>query len=353
VGTGELDSVRLVRTNAAMSYLVLFYNSAFGNYPKVSRYAAVPEVDFTTDRSRLREADAVVFHLPEAHHIRDAVKYPGQLWVGWSMESHANTRVRAETAAMAAFDFHMAFDRDSDVWCPYLPQLEQWQAAMAAPGDAASETVPAVLFQSANSDRCGRDPYLTELMTHMPFHSYGRFLNNRTLEGPDTGTPSKLAVLRRYRFTLGFENSMEPDYVTEKFFQPLLVGSVPVYRGAPNIAEFAPGADSFIDAAELTPRELAQRLQQLVADEVAYARFHDWRSRPLPESLVDLLQPIRVPPFERLARLVTDRLAARGARPEGRPTRPFGWLGWADTRSRPAQAAVRKAVKAMVGRSPR
>jgi hypothetical protein len=336
-----------------MSCLVLFYNSAFGDYPKVSRFASVPEVEFTTDRARLREADAVVFHLPEAHHIRDAVKYPGQLWVGWSMESRANTRVRAETAAMAAFDFHMGFDRNSDVWCPYLPQLDEWRAAMAAPRDSVSETVPAVLFQSANSDRCGRDPYLTELMTHLPFHSYGRFLNNRTLEGPDAGTPSKLAVLRRYRFTLAFENSMEPDYVTEKFFQPLLVGSVPVYRGAPNIADFAPGADSFIDAGQLTPRELAQRLQQLDDDDAAYARLHAWRSGPLPDGFVALLQPIRVPLFERLALLVRERLAERGTRPEGRPTLPFGWRGWADTKSRPARAAVRKALKSIAGLSPR
>ena len=336
-----------------MSYLVLFYNSAFGNYPKVGRFPAVPEVEFTTDRARLREADVVVFHLPEAHQIRDAVKYPGQLWVGWSMESRANTRVRGETAAMAAFDFHMNFDRNSDVWCPYLPQLEQWQAAMAAPRDAVSETAPAVLFQSANSDRCGRDPYLTELMKHLPFDSYGRFLNNRTLQGVDAGTPSKLAVLRRYRFTLAFENSMEPDYVTEKFFQPLLVGSVPVYRGAPNIADFAPGPDSFIDAGQLTPRELAQRLQQLVDDDAAYARLHAWRSGPLSESFVALLQAIRVPKFERLARLVRERLAERGARPEGRPTLPFGWLGWADTKSRPAQRAVRKAIKSIVRPSPR
>ena len=332
-----------------MSYVVLFYNPAFGNYPEVTRFAAVPEVEFTTDRTRLQEADAVVFHLPEAHQIRDAVKYPGQLWVGWSMESRANTRVRGETAAMAAFDLHMGFERDSDVWCPYLPQLEEWQAAMAAPRNAVSEAVSAVLFQSASSDRCGRDPYLTELMKHLPFHSYGRFLNNRTLQGPDTGAPSKLAVLRRYRFTLAFENSMESDYVTEKFFQPLLVGSVPVYRGAPNIADFAPGADSFIDAAQLTPRELAQYLQQLVDDEAAYARLHAWRSGPLSESFVALLQPIRVPAFERLARVLRERLAARGARMAGRPTRPFGWGGWADTRSHPARRAVRKALREISG----
>eukprot|EP00960_Hanusia_phi_P059267 764116-Hanusia_phi.AAC.5 len=43
------------------------------------------------------------------------------------------------------------------------------------------------------------------------------------------------------------ENSFVDDYVTEKFYQALIAGSVPVYLGAPNIHEFAPSPNSFID----------------------------------------------------------------------------------------------------------
>lgn len=35
--------------------------------------------------------------------------------------------------------------------------------------------------------------------------------------------------------------------MTEKFFNPLLAGTVPVYLGAPNIREFAPGENCFLD----------------------------------------------------------------------------------------------------------
>lgn len=56
-----------------------------------------------------------------------------------------------------------------------------------------------------------------------------------------------MEVMKDYRFTIAFENAIADDYVTEKFYEPLLSGSVPVYLGAPNIDRFAPSRSSFID----------------------------------------------------------------------------------------------------------
>lgn len=35
----------------------------------------------------------------------------------------------------------------------------------------------------------------------------------------------KVETLKRYKFSLAFENSNEEDYVTEKFFQSLVAGT--------------------------------------------------------------------------------------------------------------------------------
>uniref|UniRef100_A0A6N2K8M2 Fucosyltransferase n=1 Tax=Salix viminalis TaxID=40686 RepID=A0A6N2K8M2_SALVM len=48
----------------------------------------------------------------------------------------------------------------------------------------------------------------------------------------------KVETLKRYKFSLAFENSNEEDYVTEKFFQSLVAGTIPVVIGAPNIQDF-------------------------------------------------------------------------------------------------------------------
>jgi len=47
----------------------------------------------------------------------------------------------------------------------------------------------------------------------------------------------KRRILSRYRFSLAFENASFPGYVTEKLFDCLIAGTVPVYYGAPDVAE--------------------------------------------------------------------------------------------------------------------
>ena len=39
----------------------------------------------------------------------------------------------------------------------------------------------------------------------------------------------------RYKFTLAMENYVCNDYVTEKLWRPLRLGSVPIVFGAPNV----------------------------------------------------------------------------------------------------------------------
>ncbi|GET85466.1 hypothetical protein, conserved [Leishmania tarentolae] len=47
-------------------------------------------------------------------------------------------------------------------------------------------------------------------------------------------------VFRKYRYVLAFENTIEDDYVTEKVYNALLSGALPLYIGAMNIADYVP-----------------------------------------------------------------------------------------------------------------
>lgn len=96
-----------------------------------------------------------------------------------------------------------------------------------------------------SGDRSGRIPYLQETMNYIEIHSYGECMRNRELAA-DNGRQTKLTTIARYMFNLAFENGISLHYVTEKSFDPLISGSVPVYLGAPNIDEFAPGDHCFI-----------------------------------------------------------------------------------------------------------
>lgn len=59
--------------------------------------------------------------------------------------------------------------------------------------------------------------------------------------------PNKQEVLLQYKFCICYENVQQlPGYVTEKIFDCLLAGCIPVYWGAPNISDYIP-SDCYIN----------------------------------------------------------------------------------------------------------
>lgn len=59
----------------------------------------------------------------------------------------------------------------------------------------------------------------------------------------------KIEILQHYKFTLCFENIEMPGYVTEKMIHAIQAASIPVYWGAPNVAEIIP-PNLFVDASK-------------------------------------------------------------------------------------------------------
>ncbi len=43
-----------------------------------------------------------------------------------------------------------------------------------------------------------------------------------------------LQLMAKYKFTIAFENAIGDDYITEKLWRPLTLGSVPIYMGSPS-----------------------------------------------------------------------------------------------------------------------
>jgi hypothetical protein len=223
------------------------------------------------------------------------------------MESDANYPQLADPRFMAQFDLTMTYRQDADVVVSYC-RAEDWlgfhPSPVATPGH---ERAPAVYMVSSPMNRSGRTEYARELMRHMPVASYGKMLRTRALVA-DQGRQTKLETIARYRFTLAFENSIARDYVTEKFYDPLLVGSVPVYLGAPNVIDHAPAPGCYIDVRDFAnPRELARFLLELSSDEARYAQYLEWRERPLDARFLALAQEQSVCPWCRLCRLLHER----------------------------------------------
>ena len=92
-----------------------------------------------------------------------------------------------------------------------------------------------------------RQEFCKKLMEYKHVDCPGKILNNMTAEDlvPRSGpwSASKLEFLKKYKFTIAFENSCSNGYTTEKLFQPLRAFSIPIYWGNPLVTrEFNPKA---------------------------------------------------------------------------------------------------------------
>ncbi|XP_008805273.2 glycoprotein 3-alpha-L-fucosyltransferase A-like isoform X2 [Phoenix dactylifera] len=102
--------------------------------------------------------------------------------------------------------------------------------------------------------------------------SYGSCHRNRD------GEVDKIKALKHYKFSLAFENSNEEDYVTEKFFQSLVAGAVPVVVGAPNIQDFAPSSGSVLHIKKLDDvASVAKTIKYLASHPDAYNKSVSWK----------------------------------------------------------------------------
>ncbi len=272
--------------------LILFFNPFFGQWPGTDALECREDCAFTTDPDRLPEADAVVFHLPTLLPETEARKFPGQQWVAWCLESTVTCPALADPSVMRHFDLAMTYQRNADVWCPYLHAGDE--AALLEPPPPKAESAPAVHFQSHRYDRSGRNRYAAELMKRVKIDSYGKALNNKRLAVPDEGADTMRLVVARYKFALAFENSIAPDYVTDKFFNPLRVGTVPIYLGAPNVEELAPGERCFINVADFHgPAELGAYLNHLNENDDAYREYFAWKSKGLTRRFRGQVEAVR------------------------------------------------------------
>jgi hypothetical protein len=91
---------------------------------------------------------------------------------------------------------------------------------------------------------------------------------------------SKRGVIGRYLFYMAFENSIEPGYITEKAFDALVAGSVPVYLGDhENLRALLPDPKAAIFVADYHGNitALAEYLLYLTVNETAYEEHRVWR----------------------------------------------------------------------------
>ena len=120
-----------------------------------------------------------------------------------------------------------------------------------------------------------RELYFKELTKYLQLDIYGKCGN---LTCPPTGGGDNCNhLLTKYKFYIAAENSLCPDYVTEKFYRALNSGVIPIVYGGADYTQFAP-PHSYINVADFrSPKELAEYLNLLDKNDFLYLEYFRWK----------------------------------------------------------------------------
>ena len=185
-------------------------------------------------------------------------------------------------AYVSKFDYLMTYDLDTTIPMLTIPQMYNASRYFerGKPWESRKDAVAVFVSNCRNAGASKRLAFLEKLSKVYPVHSYGRCLHNRDAkqrEGEERGA-FKRRILSDYKFALAMENAVVKDYVSEKVFDALLAGALPLYDGAPRVGRLLPDSGAILRTADFPDASaLAATLRRLAAGpEPEHFR---WRAR--------------------------------------------------------------------------
>ncbi|KAK0405006.1 hypothetical protein QR680_017755 [Steinernema hermaphroditum] len=230
---------------------------------------------YSSDERWLNESSVIVFHVRNLHEVDLPRTTSRQLKVFYSLEAPPNTdRSVLRRVPSNYFNATATYRADSDFRIPYGGFVARNVSEKAMEGEIREiiKRKSKIVYQMAsNCDTwSNREALTAELQNYLNLTSYGSCF------GRSCDSRCAQEALESHYFYLAFENSVCPDYVTEKFFR-LDQGIVPVVLSRKVMEHVAP-SDSFIAVDDFdSPRDLAEYLIFVASHPDVYAKYFEWR----------------------------------------------------------------------------
>ena len=270
--------------------VILFWNAFFkaddyrfgvGNEPFLRRGCRVSSCETTTSRTKLQDADVVVFHGPRIDDFPPPIRPPGQIYVYVQEKPNYNPSV----AHMSILDGHMNITmtnrRDSDIEFPHARVVIDEDKTKSKRGrvDPRSRPRAAVWVVHRCSTPSRREWYVRELKKYFDVDIFGGCSDTKCPEEEGEDDQECLNFFQEnYLFYLALEYDVCRDYVSEKIYKSFKKQIVPIVFGGANYSYAAP-PKSVIDIRNFPhPKDLAEYLQYLSNDEDAYNEYLEWKN---------------------------------------------------------------------------
>lgn len=232
----------------------------------------------TADRYYIDKADGILIHHRDiawdASNLPQFLRPPHQKWIWMNSESPSNTAWIPGLDNL--FNVSLSYRKDADVSVPYgslVPVDRRFDDFLDVVPSEKDKLVCWIVSNYKPEHR--RMQYYEQLRKYVRIHVYGDFFEKRVSE------EEYKDIISSCKFYLSFENSVHKDYITEKLFNALDLGAVPVVFGPSrqNYERFVPG-DAFIHVDDFpSMRALAKHLFLLHRNEALYLGYFRWRRR--------------------------------------------------------------------------
>ncbi|CAL1293403.1 unnamed protein product [Larinioides sclopetarius] len=235
--------------------------------------------EVTSERSRLMESDAVLFHL-RTLSMTDipSSRTAHQKWIFFSLEAPPYSHFHGLSFMRNMFNWTMTYRKDSDIVIPYGKAVRTNQSSFSL-NDLYSlwkaKSKMAVWMVSHCDTDSKREEYVEELANHMDVVTYG---SCGVAMCPFNKTNDCLKTFSKlFYFYLAFENAICDDYITEKFYRTLNHAMIPVVFGGGKYSSVAP-IGSYINAMEFSsPKELANYLYKVASNFSLFSEYFKWK----------------------------------------------------------------------------
>ncbi|CAH0723206.1 unnamed protein product, partial [Brenthis ino] len=271
--------------------VIVWWTSGFPGTSKTINCQDVIKCDLFSDIkvNEVNNVEAYLFYASNIHF--DNLPLPRRedmIWGLYHEESPRNVEELMHEVTLNLFNYSATFSRYSDIPFPlqYLESLNditsiKYFVPTKTKNVLLQEIAPVLYLQSDCETATERDAYVKELMKFINIDSYGACLKNKEMPKKFTedylnnlNDENFLRYIARYKFVLAIENGVCDDYVTEKFWRAIKVGSVPIYFGSPSVKDWSPNNKSIILLEDYpTPKRMSDYIKRLTKNDTLYEEY--------------------------------------------------------------------------------
>jgi hypothetical protein len=135
------------------------------------------------------------------------------------------------------------------------------------------------IFSVSNGGAKERNDFFTKLSQYKKVDSCGKHLNNMGYNCPGGHSDSVyFEFISNYKFMICFENTSKTNYLTEKLVNAYYSGTIPIYWGCPNIADYINMNSILYLPPNYTDADINQLIQEVIrldSDPQAYKEKYE------------------------------------------------------------------------------